>query len=148
MRVLLVLVGISFVECQQPKARTQPPPGCITVGKSAQYKTLDSAVKDLGSGSKQACIFVHCGNYTEQAIISYKGPLTIYGSTTETGSYKLNTVTFMHKLSSPDAGSLDKSATINIISGNLRMYNINVRNTYGKGHQAVAYVICRMKRPA
>jgi len=49
-------------------------------------------------------------------------------------------VTFAHRLSSPDAGSLDKSATINIISGNVKMYNINVQNTYGKGHQAVAYV--------
>jgi pectinesterase len=134
---------LAAVEChekRQSKGRIHPPSGGIAVGKSAQYKTLSSAVRSLGSGSTPACIFVHSGNYTDQTIVSYKGPLAIYGSTTDTENYKSNSVTFAQRLSSPDAGSLDKSATINIISGNVKMYNINVQNTYGKGHQAVAYV--------
>lgn len=57
-----------------------------------------------------------------------------------TGSYKYNVVTVQNTLSSPDAGSLDASATINVVSANFKMYSINVRNNYGAGAQAVALV--------
>jgi len=47
-------------------------------------------------------------------------------------------VTFTRKKSSPEAGSLDASATFNIVSSNFNAYNINFRNSYGQGAQAVA----------
>jgi pectinesterase len=47
-------------------------------------------------------------------------------------------VTFTRNKGSYDAGSLDASATFNILSSNFRAYNINFRNTYGTQGQAVA----------
>jgi pectinesterase len=68
--------------------------------------------------------------------------LKIEGNPTDeqrsTGSYKSNTVTITHTISSADAGSLDASSTVQVKSANFKMYNINVANGYGKGAQAVA----------
>jgi pectinesterase len=69
-----------------------------------------------GSEEKQKCTDVH----------------------SSTGSYKSNTVTITHGISSPVAGSLDASSTANIRSANFKAYNINFANTYGQGAQAVA----------
>jgi pectinesterase len=41
-------------------------------------------------------------------------------------------------LTSTAAGSLDASSTVNIVSSNFKAYNINFKNTYGAGTQAVA----------
>lgn len=49
-------------------------------------------------------------------------------------------MTITHTISSSEAGSLDLSATINVVSDDFNMYNINVANGYGKGAQAVALV--------
>ena len=57
-----------------------------------------------------------------------------------TGSYKSNVVIFTQSLSSAAAGSLDASATANIVSANFKAYNINIQNSYGSGAQAVALV--------
>lgn len=38
-------------------------------------------------------------------------------------------------MSSQVSGSLDTSSTINAKSANLKMYNINIENTHGKGAQ-------------
>jgi pectinesterase len=55
-----------------------------------------------------------------------------------TSKQSANTVTFTRNKGSQDAGSLDASATFNIVSSNFRAYNINFRNTYGTQGQAVA----------
>jgi pectinesterase len=47
-------------------------------------------------------------------------------------------VTFQRNINSATAGSLDASATLNVVSANFKAYNINVKNTYGSGAQAVA----------
>ncbi|KAL7629494.1 hypothetical protein AAE478_001015 [Parahypoxylon ruwenzoriense] len=148
---LLGCVIAAPVAEKRATSRTSPPSGCISVqtGKSGNgyYSTLSDAVASL-SGTASACIFVYSGTYTEQVTITYGGPLTIYGYTTENeadkvfvesvGSYKNNVVTFTHSLSSPAAGNLDASSTIQVKSADFKMYNINVKNTYGKGAQAVA----------
>ncbi|KAF2443760.1 carbohydrate esterase family 8 protein [Karstenula rhodostoma CBS 690.94] len=126
-------------------SRTSPPSGCKVVRgsgtQSGEYSTLGAVITALGTTSTaSACVFIYGGTYTEQVVIQYKGPLTIYGYTTDTSSYQNNAVTITHKLSSPDAGSLDASATINVKSSSFALYNINVANTYGKGAQAVALV--------
>ncbi|GKZ37829.1 hypothetical protein AbraIFM66950_009618 [Aspergillus brasiliensis] len=41
-------------------------------------------------------------------------------------------------MSSPVAGSLDLSSAVNARSANFSMYNIDVKNTFGEGAQAVA----------
>jgi pectinesterase len=128
---------------RQSHGRTNPPTGCIEVGKSANHKTIASALKSLSGSS--ACIFINPGTYNEQLTIDYKGILTIYGSTSSPGSYQSNTVTISNTLQrdDPKAGNLEKSSTVNVISDNVKMYNINVKNGYGRrgtNSQAVALV--------
>ncbi|KAF9887539.1 hypothetical protein FE257_010117 [Aspergillus nanangensis] len=119
-------------------SRTSAPAGCLTVGSGGIYSTIASALSALGSGSSTACIYIAAGTYKEQLTINYPGNLTIYGQTTDTGSYKQNTVTITHTISSPTAGSLINSATVNVAKDVFRMYNINIANGYGQGAQAVA----------
>ncbi|CAG8747025.1 11487_t:CDS:2, partial [Acaulospora colombiana] len=122
--------------------RTSTPSGCLTVRgsgtKSGEYSTVAAALTALGSGTTAQCIFIYSGTYTEQLTINYKGALTIYGYTTNTGSYGSNTVTITYGQTSSAAGSLDKSSTVNITSANFKAYNINFVNSYGAGTQAVA----------
>ncbi|KAJ5242176.1 uncharacterized protein N7469_000503 [Penicillium citrinum] len=121
-------------------SRTSAPSGCLTVGGSGTYSTIGGALDALGSGTSSACIYIAAGTYKEQLKIDYAGALTLYGETSDTGTYKSNKVTITHTISSPEAGTLDKSATVNVVSDGFKMYNINVENGYGKGVQAVALV--------
>ncbi|KAJ5272529.1 hypothetical protein N7478_007654 [Penicillium angulare] len=121
-------------------SRTSPPSGCLSVGSSGTYSTIGDALDALDSSASSACIFVYSGTYAEQLKIDFAGELTLYGETTDSGEYKDNTVTITHTISSEDAGSLDLSATVNVVSDGFKMYNINVVNGYGEGAQAVALV--------
>jgi len=66
-------------------SRTTPPSGCLSVGSGGQYSTITEAITALGSGTSAACIFIYPGIYTvvDGVSIKYKGPLTLYGSTSE-----------------------------------------------------------------
>lgn len=125
-------------ELRRRTSRTSAPSGCLTVGSGGTYSTIGDAIHALPSSTSSACIYVASGTYQEQLTIDFTGTLTIYGETSDTGTYKDNTVTITNTLSSPDAGSLDLSATVNVVSDGFKMYNINVVNGYGKGAQAVA----------
>ncbi|THV54479.1 hypothetical protein BGAL_0026g00340 [Botrytis galanthina] len=121
--------------------RTSPPSGCLTVRGSGtlsgEYSTVGAALTALGSSTAVACIFIYSGTYNEQLTISYGGNLTVYGYTTNTETYKSNTVTITHGINSTTIG-LDASSTANIKSANFKAYNVNFANTYGAGVQAVA----------
>lgn len=119
-------------------SRTSAPSGCLTVGENGTYSAIADALDALGSSTTSACIYIASGTYEEQLTIDYAGTLILYGETSNTGTYKSNTVTITHTISSPEAGTLDKSATVNVVSDGFKMYNINVVNGYGKGAQAVA----------
>lgn len=54
------------------------------------------------------------------------------------GEQKYNTVTITRDESSAEAGDLDDSSAVNVVSSNFKAYNINFSNTYGQGAQAVA----------
>jgi galacturan 1,4-alpha-galacturonidase len=123
---------------EKRSARTAAPKGCLSVGSGSTYSTIASAVKALGSSKNDACIFIKSGTYKEQLTIDYAGALTFYGETIDTSSYKSNKVLITHGISSPAAGSLDASSTINIRVPNFKVYNINVENSFGNGAQAVA----------
>ncbi|EIM81521.1 uncharacterized protein STEHIDRAFT_161706 [Stereum hirsutum FP-91666 SS1] len=88
-------------------SRTSPPSGSIVVRQSGtesgQFSTISAAVASL-SGTASASIFVYPGTYTEQVVVDYGGPLTIYGYTTDTGSYKNNEVTITNNLNAQDDG--------------------------------------------
>jgi pectinesterase len=142
--LVLGLLGLGLTSSASPieerSGRTSAPSGCLTVGSSGKYSTIGSALGALGSSKSDACIYIAAGTYKEQITVNYPGKLTMYGETTDTSSYKKNRVTITHTISSPQAGTLDKSATVNVVSAGFKMYNINVVNGYGKGSQAVAYV--------
>ncbi|KAJ1558611.1 hypothetical protein HK096_009088 [Nowakowskiella sp. JEL0078] len=120
------------------KSRTTAPSGCISVCSTCSYKTITSAISSLGSGTSSKCIFIYSGTYNEQITINYGGPLTLYGYTTDVSNWKSNTVTITNGISSPVAGSLVKSATVNVDKSNFASYNIIFVNSYGSGAQAVA----------
>jgi len=62
----------------------------------------------------------------------------IFGFTHDTTTYKSNTVIIQFGLSKLTAGSDDASGTLRVHKDNFRMYNVNVKNTYGIGSQAIA----------
>ncbi|KAF4972368.1 hypothetical protein FSARC_1053 [Fusarium sarcochroum] len=121
--------------------RTVAPANCIVVKTSGagtgEFTSLQAAVNSIGSSSNPACIFLNPDTYNERVDIKINAPLTLYGSTADTKSYKKNTVTIKNTLGSYDAGSLDASSTVNVRSTNFAAYNINFVNGYTDG-QAVA----------
>lgn len=84
-------------------------------------------------------VWINQGTYKEQVSInSLSGPLVIYGYTSDTSSYTGNKVTITYNLSQASGVTNDGSATLRAEIGNLKVYNINIVNSYGKGSQAVA----------
>ena len=138
--LLGLILAASASSLDKRTSRTSAPSGCLAVGSGGQYSTIGAALTALGSSTAAACIYVAAGTYAEQLTITYSGNLTMYGETADTGSYHGNVVTITNTISSPQAGSLDLSATVNVRSSLFRMYNINVVNGYGQGAQAVAYI--------
>ncbi|KAH9222725.1 pectin lyase fold/virulence factor [Leptodontidium sp. 2 PMI_412] len=134
---------IPTAELVKRTARTSTPSGCKTVRGSGtlsgEYSTLTAALASLSTSSTDAaCIFIYGGTYNEGVYINYKGPLTLYGYTSDTGYQKYNVVNIQRSMTSTAAGNLDGSSTANIVSANFKAYNINFANTYGAGTQAVA----------
>ncbi|CZR44618.1 uncharacterized protein FPRO_14371 [Fusarium proliferatum ET1] len=129
-------IGSSF-----RSSRTVAPANCIVVrpsGASAsEFTSLQAAVNSIGSPTKPTCIFLNSGTYNERVEVKVKAPLTLYGVTADTGSYKKNTVVIKNTIGSQDAGSLDASSTVNLRSNDFAAYNIDFVNGYTAG-QAVA----------
>jgi pectinesterase len=121
-------------------SRLTAPAGCSTVSGSSQYKTVQSAVNALSKTSTSSqCIFIAKGTYKEQVYIQQlKGPLVIYGETTNTGGFSANTVTITQGKSQNDSPNNDATATLRAHTTNLKVYNINLVNTRGQGSQALA----------
>ncbi|KAL3457955.1 pectin lyase fold/virulence factor [Aspergillus heterothallicus] len=137
--LLLAGTALASPRFQSKRAsRTSAPAGCLTVGGSGTYSKIADAITALGSSSADACIYIAAGTYQEQLTFKYGGSLTIYGETADTSSYKQNTVTITHTISSPESGSLVSSATVNAQQDDISFYNVNIVNGYGKGAQAVA----------
>lgn len=105
------------------------PAGAITVGKNGEgkYTTINQALADTSSN----IIYVYPGNYTEQVSISRSG-LTIYGQTSSKLSYSSNTVTISGNKYAGAAGSNDASGTVRILATGVKLYNLNIENTFGK----------------
>ncbi|KXT09349.1 hypothetical protein AC579_9397 [Pseudocercospora musae] len=120
--------------------RTTAPPGALIVGDKGQYSTIQAAVHALSKSSLQEqIIFIQPGTYKEQVLIdSLSGPLTIYGSTSDTSSYSSNKVIITAGVSQKGHSSDDETATLRVHTSNFKLYNVNVVNTYGRGSQALA----------
>ena len=142
----LPTVLLRLVPCVLAASRTTPPAGCLTVSKSAadkaQYATIQAAVNALSTTATTAsqCIFIYAGTYAEQVSVPARkaASLVVYGATTDTSTYAANTVTITSSLAQAHGLSNDESATLRVRTAGIRLYNVNVRNGYGKGSQAVA----------
>jgi len=62
----------------------------------------------------------------------------LIGYTTNAASQGANQVTLAAAGNATAAGSDDASGTLQIHTNNVKIYNINIRNTLGKGVQAIA----------
>lgn len=137
----LLLATSYLLKLALAASRTSPPSGCITVGSGHTYATLTLALASLSTTSTTAqCIFIYSGTYTEQVTIQARSAaLTIYGYTTDTTSYTSNVVTIQHSSSLASGAPNDESTgTIINLAANTKFYNINIKNTYGAGSQAMA----------
>ncbi|KAI2635016.1 family 8 carbohydrate esterase [Xylaria nigripes] len=122
-------------------SRTSPPSGCLHVAKSGgSYTTVQSAIDSLSTTStSDQCVFIDQGTYTEQVYIeSRAAKLTIYGYSTDSSSYADNGATITYNLPASKAGSNDKSGTLRVHADNVKVYNVNIVNSYGEGSQAIA----------
>ncbi|KAL5396271.1 hypothetical protein PMIN06_006171 [Paraphaeosphaeria minitans] len=137
--VTLLATGLA-APLEKRASRTSPPSGCLSVGSGYTYSTIQAAVNALSQSlTSSQCIWINQGNYKEQVSINgLKGPLILYGYTSDTSSYTGNKVTITYNLSQASGVSNDGSATLRAEIGNLKVYNIDVVNSYGKGSQAVA----------
>lgn len=135
-----LLACATFLATALAASRTSAPTGCITVGSSGTYSTIQDAVDSLSTTSTTAqCIFIEAGSYNEQVTVSSReAELTFYGYTEDTTTYSSNQVTITNNLAVADGLSDEATGTLIVLADNFKMYNINVANTYGEGSQAIA----------
>ncbi|CCA76937.1 probable pectinesterase precursor [Serendipita indica DSM 11827] len=103
------------------------PTGAITVGSGGKYSTLAAALKDTSSN----VYYIYAGTYTGQVAIS-RANVAIYGETTSSGTYTGNKVTLTAAVPASSAGSNDASGTVRVLASGVKLYNLNIANTYGK----------------
>ncbi|KAF8687578.1 Pectinesterase, partial [Rhizoctonia solani] len=115
-----------------------PPPGSITVGPGGKYSTLSAALKDTSSN----VYFVYATSIKERVVIT-RSNITIYGQTLDELTYSQNKVTIYNNIPASTAGSNEASATVSIHASakDVKIYNLNIANTYGRGSQAIALAI-------
>jgi pectinesterase len=102
---------------------------------------IQAAINSLSTTSTTAqSLFILAGTYNEQVIIpARKAALSIYGYTTDTTSYTSNVVNIQHSSSLLSGAPNDQATgTVQNNAANTKFYNINIKNTYGKGSQAIA----------
>ncbi|TFK34809.1 pectin lyase fold/virulence factor [Crucibulum laeve] len=136
------LLFVSAFQAVLGASRTSPPSGAVIVragtSTSGEFKTVASAVASLPNDSSSRVIFIYPGTYNEQVYITRTGPLTIFGYTTDTSTYSQNQVIIQAGIPASTAGSNDASGTLRIHKNDFKMYNVNVKNTFGIGSQAIA----------
>ncbi|KZV88938.1 putative pectinesterase precursor [Exidia glandulosa HHB12029] len=138
--ILLASATVTVHALSKPLALSKPPAGAITVGPTgsgAQYTDLNVALNDTSSN----VFFVFSGTWTTQIAIS-RANVTIFGQThtakrlkalgCDASSYEANTVTFTNNIPASAAGSNDKSGTVRVLAEGVKLYNLNIANTYGK----------------
>ncbi|KIM26852.1 carbohydrate esterase family 8 protein [Serendipita vermifera MAFF 305830] len=120
-------LGIFVVLLQACSVLAAVPSGAITVGASGKYSTLSAALKDTSSN----VYYVYAGTYKEQVAIS-RSNVIIYGETTTASSYTGNQATITNNVPASSAGSNDASGTLRVLATGVKIYNLNIANTYGK----------------
>ncbi|KAJ1303289.1 hypothetical protein OPQ81_011486 [Rhizoctonia solani] len=124
--VFLGLLGSSFVA----SAGSYPPAGAITIGGTkGKYPNISIALLDTSSD----VYFIYAGTYNEQIYVN-RPNVTLIGESRQTTRFSSNTVHITNSLPASQAGSNDLSGTVRVssISTGVRLYNLNISNTYGK----------------
>ncbi|THH17146.1 hypothetical protein EW146_g3618 [Bondarzewia mesenterica] len=138
----LVALPLLALSLSPPSSRTSPPFGAkiVRAGTTTggEYTTLGAAVAALPSDSSSQTIFIYPGTYNEQVNIQRSGPVTLLGYTTDPGNFSSNQVELVASVPASTAGSNDASGTLRIHTDGVKIYNINIRNDYGQGSQAIA----------
>ncbi|KKY37851.1 putative carbohydrate esterase family 8 protein [Diaporthe ampelina] len=116
--------------------------GSITVCATGEcdWPTISSAVNSISNTSTDpTTIFVYNGTYTEQVYLPPKAAkVTIYGQTADITSYHGNTVTLQYNSSLAVAPNDEWTAPLINESPNTAVYNLDIRNLWGEGYQAIA----------
>lgn len=143
--VLLFARLVNATPAVKRDSRTSAPTGSVVVRASGtasgEYSTVQAAVDSLADDGTDQVIFIYAGTYTEQVYIDRDGQTTIMGQTSDTSSYTSNTVTITYSLSLADADDDDSTGTLRVHKDDFALYNVNVKNTFGKAStngQAVA----------
>jgi pectinesterase len=138
---IVILLSAYFVESLAVSLA-----GATSVGSGGKYANLTAALKDtnrFGQFYHHFWIFillnlipsnvyyVHPGTYAGQVTIN-RPDVTIYGDTSSPNSYGGNKVTLTGKITASSAGSNDGSATLRVLAPGVKLYNLNIANTYGK----------------
>jgi len=131
---------LTLISLALAASRTKAPPGALTVGKRQQYTTISQAVAALSNTTtSEQVIFIQPGTYAEQVYIpKLSGPLTVFGYTKDDSKYASNQVTIVASESQKSKPSNDLTATLRVWTSNFKLYNVNVKNAFGEGSQAVA----------
>ena len=121
-------------------SRTKAPPGALTVGKRQKFTTISQAVAALSNTTtSEQVIFIQPGTYAEQVYIpKLSGPLTVFGYTKDDSKYAANQVTIVASESQKSQPNNDLTATLRVWTSDFKLYNVNVKNAFGEGSQAVA----------
>ncbi|KAJ1300732.1 hypothetical protein OPQ81_002376 [Rhizoctonia solani] len=132
-KALALLSAIASGLCE-----SSPPPGSITVGPGGTYSTLSDALQDTSSN----VYFVYATSIKERVVIT-RANITIYGQTSDESTYSQNQATIYNDIPASTAGSNEASATVSIhaTATDVKLYNLNIANTYGRGSQAIALAI-------
>ncbi|KAI0130353.1 family 8 carbohydrate esterase [Xylariales sp. AK1849] len=136
-----IITVITSVTAVLAASRTSTPSGCVHVAKSGgSYSSVQSAIDSLSTTSTTAqCIFIDQGTYTEQVYIEARAAqLSIFGYTTDTTTYANNQAIITYNNDAASAGNNDASGTLRVHAANVKVYNVNVINSYGEGSQAIA----------
>jgi pectinesterase len=139
--LLLAAFGVDAKPLRKRTARTTAPAGALVVSTtpaSGQFSSLQDAVNALPNDGSAQTIFIEAGTYEEQVLIASTAMLTIMGETEDTSTYESNLVTITFSSSATAAGSDDASGTLQVHQDNFALYNVNVKNTFGEGSQALA----------
>jgi pectin methylesterase-like acyl-CoA thioesterase len=131
-------LGLSLVSLALAASRKSAPKGALTVGQGQKFTTISAAVAALSNTTtSEQLIFVHPGTYAEQVYIpKLSGPLTVQGYTTDDSKYAKNQVTIVASESQKTQPNL--TGTLRVWTSNFKLYNVNVRNAFGEGSQAIA----------
>lgn len=136
----LLALGLNIASLALAASRKTAPPGALIVGKEQKFATISNAVAALSNTTtSEQVIFINPGTYAEQVFIpKLSGPLTVLGYTTDDSKYAKNQVTIVASQSQKTQPSNDLTATLRVWTSDFKIYNVNIRNSFGEGSQAVA----------